>query len=102
MKKEDYKDQGLRQALQRRNEAAEQMTLPEDFTDRLMERLEKAHPYPPKGRENQKPPLLGKTGCCCRLSAHHHWCRPEAAAQRRTGKKSDGGGEKDGTKGKRA
>ena len=41
MKKEEHKDQGLRQALQRRNEAAEQMTLTEDFTDRLMERLEK-------------------------------------------------------------
>ena len=46
MKKEEYKDQGLRQALQRRNEAAEQMTLPEDFTDRLMERLEKPLPQP--------------------------------------------------------
>ena len=49
MKKEDYKDQGLRQALQRRNEAAERMTLPEDFTDRLMKRLEKPTPALPKG-----------------------------------------------------
>jgi hypothetical protein len=49
MKKEDYKDRGLRQALQRRNEAAERMTLPEDFTDRLMERLEKPTPALPKG-----------------------------------------------------
>ena len=48
MKKEEYKDQGLRQALQRRNEAAEQMTLPEDFTDRLMERLEKPREGEPK------------------------------------------------------
>lgn len=46
MKKEEHKDQGLRQALQRRNEAAERMTLPEDFTDRLMERLEKPAPNP--------------------------------------------------------
>ena len=46
MKKEEHKDQGLRQALQRRNEAAERMTLPEDFTDRLMERLEKPTPNP--------------------------------------------------------
>ncbi len=46
MKKEDYKDQGLRQALQRRNEAAERMVLSEDFTDRLMERLEKPLPQP--------------------------------------------------------
>ena len=49
MKKEEHKDQGLRQALQRRNEAAERMTLPEDFTDRLMERLEKPTPALPKG-----------------------------------------------------
>ena len=51
MKKEEYKDQGLRQALQRRNEAAEQMTLPEDFTDRLMRRLEPTpNPSPREGR----------------------------------------------------
>ena len=49
MKKEDYKDKGLRQALQRRNETAERMMLPEDFTDRLMERLEKPTPALPKG-----------------------------------------------------
>ena len=46
MKKEDYKDRGLRQALQRRNETAERMMLSEDFTDRLMERLEKPLPQP--------------------------------------------------------
>ena len=51
MKKEEHKDQGLRQALQRRNEAAERMTLPEDFTDRLMERLEPTpNPSPREGR----------------------------------------------------
>ena len=51
MKKEEYKDQGLRQALQRRNEAAERMTLPEDFTDRLMRRLEPTpNPSPREGR----------------------------------------------------
>ena len=49
MKKEEHKDQGLRQVLQRRNEAAERMTLPEDFTDRLMKRLEKPTPALPKG-----------------------------------------------------
>ena len=55
MKKEDYKDKGLRQALQRRNETAERMMLPEDFTDRLMERLEEATPsLPPRGEENAK------------------------------------------------
>ena len=39
-KNEPYKDQGLRLAVQQKNEAAERMTLPEDFTDRLMERIE--------------------------------------------------------------
>ena len=53
--KEGNKDRGLRQALQRRNEAAERMMLPEDFTDRLMERLEEATPsLPPRGEENAK------------------------------------------------
>ena len=37
MNNKEYKDQGLRQALQRRNEAAERMTLSEDFSGRLME-----------------------------------------------------------------
>ena len=49
MKKEEYKDQGLRQALQRRNEAAERMTLSEDFTDRLMKQIGKPTPALPKG-----------------------------------------------------
>ena len=46
MKKEDYKDQGLRQALQRRNEAAERMVLSEDFTDRLMQQIGKQDKQP--------------------------------------------------------
>lgn len=51
MKKEEHKDQGLRQALQRRNEAAERMTLSEDFTDRLMEQIEPTpNPSPREGR----------------------------------------------------
>ena len=60
MKKEEYKDQGLRQALQRRNEAAERMTLPEDFTDRLMERLEKPTPALPKGGRTKSLPYWGR------------------------------------------
>ena len=60
MKKEEYKDQGLRQALQRRNEAAERMTLPEDFTDRLMKRLEKPTPALPKGARTKSLPYWGR------------------------------------------
>ena len=46
MKTEEYKDQGLRQALQHKNEAAERMTLPDDFTDRLMQRIEQKEENP--------------------------------------------------------
>ena len=46
MKSEEYKDQGLRQALQRRNENSERMTLPEDFADRLMQRIEQKEEKP--------------------------------------------------------
>ena len=60
MKKEEYKDQGLRQALQRRNEAAEQMTLPEDFTDRLMEQIGKPTPALPKGGRIKSLPYWGR------------------------------------------
>ena len=60
MKKEEHKDQGLRQALQRRNEAAERMTLPEDFTDRLMKRLEKPTPALPKGARTKSFPYWGR------------------------------------------
>ena len=60
MKKEEHKDQGLRQALQRRNEAAEQMTLPEDFTDRLMEQIGKPTPTLPKGGRIKSLPYWGR------------------------------------------
>ena len=60
MKKEEYKDQGLRQALQRRNEAAERMTLPEDFTDRLMEQIGKPTPALPKGGRTKSLPYWGR------------------------------------------
>ena len=46
MKSEEYKDQGLRQALQRRNEDSDRMTLSEDFTDRLMQRIEQKEEKP--------------------------------------------------------
>ncbi|MCR5578805.1 MAG: hypothetical protein K6F74_06295 [Prevotella sp.] len=39
--------------MQRRNESAERMTLPEDFTDRLMQRLEEPTPTLPKGGRNK-------------------------------------------------
>ena len=60
MKNEEYKNQGLRQALQRRNEAAERMTLPEDFTDRLMEQIGKPTPALPKGGRIKSLPYWGR------------------------------------------
>ena len=60
MKKEEYKDRGLRQALQRRNESAERMTLPEDFTDRLMKRIGKPTPALPKGGRTKSLLYWGK------------------------------------------
>ena len=44
--KELYKDLGLRLAVKRKTEAAERMTLSEDFTDRLMRRIEKQDEKP--------------------------------------------------------
>ena len=52
MNNKEYKDQGLRQALQRRNETTERMTLSEDFSDRLMERI---------GEQEQKPKSKSRT-----------------------------------------
>ena len=37
--KELYKDKGLRVAVQHKNDTAGKMTLSEDFTDRLMQRI---------------------------------------------------------------
>ena len=47
MKKNELdKDQGLRLAVQHKNEAAERMILSEDFTDRLMQRIEQQDEQP--------------------------------------------------------
>ena len=47
MKKNELdKDQGLRLAVKHKTEASEKMTLPEDFTDRLMLRIEQQHEQP--------------------------------------------------------
>ena len=44
------KDQGLRRALQQRNEAADKIMLSEDFTDRLMQRIEQKEERPKRRR----------------------------------------------------
>ena len=53
-KNKTSKDQGLRLALQHRNEAAERMTPSADFTDRLMQRIEEPRPRK-KGRIKSLP-----------------------------------------------
>ena len=51
MKKDDtYKDKGLRVAIQHKNETAGKMTLSEDFTDRLMQRIEQQDGKPVQHR----------------------------------------------------
>ena len=49
-KTEQYKDEGLRLALQRKTESAEKMELPDDFTDRLMQRIEQKEVKPKRRR----------------------------------------------------
>ena len=47
MKKDDtYKDKGLRVAVQHKNDTAGKMTLSEEFTDRLMQRIEQQDKKP--------------------------------------------------------
>ena len=51
MKKDDtYKDKGLRVAIQHKNETAGKMPLSEDFTDRLMQRIEQQDGKPVQHR----------------------------------------------------
>jgi hypothetical protein len=55
MKKNELdKDQGLRLAVQHKNEAAERMTLSEDFTDRLMQRIEQQDEQPSDNEQQPK------------------------------------------------
>ena len=49
-KNEPYKDRGLRLAVQHKNESTERMALPEDFTDRLMQRIEQKEEQPKRRR----------------------------------------------------
>lgn len=55
-KSEIQKDLGLRLAVEHKTEAAERMTLPEDFTDRLMERIGEQKP---KRRRTWLYPAIG-------------------------------------------
>lgn len=51
MKKDDlYKDKGLHVAVQHKNETAGKLTLSEDFTDRLMQRIEQQDEKPVQHR----------------------------------------------------
>ena len=68
-KNKTSKDQGLRLALQHRNEAAERMTPSADFADRLMQRIEEPRPRK-KGRIKSLPywgRLVGATAAASAL-----------------------------------
>ena len=76
-KNKTSKDQGLRLALQHRNEAAERMTPSADFADRLMQRIEEPRPRK-KGRIKSLPywgRLVGATAAASvllLLTLHHY------------------------------
>ena len=53
-KTEQNKDRGLRLAMQRKTESAEKMKLPDDFTARLMQRLEQQEPKPKELQQRRK------------------------------------------------
>ena len=66
MKKDKlHKDQGLRMALQHRNEAAEQLTPSADFTDNLMARIQASEAAPqPKRRRLWLYASIGAVAAC--------------------------------------
>ena len=59
-KTKPYNDQGLRLALQHRNEAAEKMKPSADFADRLMQQIEE--PRPRKEGRIKSLPYWGRFG----------------------------------------
>ena len=74
-KNKTSKDQGLRLALQHRNEAAERMTPSADFADRLMQRIEEPRPRK-KGRIKSLPywgRLVGATAASILLLLTLHY-----------------------------
>jgi hypothetical protein len=64
------RDQGLRLALQRRNEAAGRMMLSEDFADRLMQRID-AQKTKPRHRRTWLYAAIGAVAACMLLLVHH-------------------------------
>ena len=83
MKSEEYKDQGLRQALQRRNENSERMTLPEDFADRLMQRIEQKEEKP-KHRRTWLYAAIGAVAASILLLLTFHYTQNAANPEKGT------------------
>ncbi len=75
-KNEPYKDQGLRLAVQHQNDVAERMTLPEDFTDRLMQRIEQKEEKP-KHRRTWLYAAIGAIAAGILLLLAFHFTRPD-------------------------
>ena len=74
-KTKPYNDQGLRLALQHRNETAEKMTPSADFADRLMQRIEEPRPRK-EGRIKSLPfweRLVGAAAACVLLLLTLHY-----------------------------
>ena len=82
-KNEPNKDQGLRLAVQHQNEAAERMTLPEDFTDRLMERIEQKEEKPRRHRAWLYT-AIGAIAASILLLLAFHFTRPDRDTEKGT------------------
>ena len=82
-KNEPNKDQGLRLAIQQKNGAAERMTLPEDFTDRLMERIEQKEEKP-KHRRTWLYAAIGAIAAGILLLLAFHFTRPDRDTEKGT------------------
>ena len=82
-KNEPNKDQGLRLAIQQKNGATERMTLPEDFTDRLMERIEQKEEKP-KHRRTWLYAAIGAIAAGILLLLAFHFTRPDRDTEKGT------------------
>ena len=71
-KNKTSKDQGLRLALQHRNEAAERMTPSADFTDRLMQRIEEQTAKPKHRRVWLYSGIAAAASALLLLTLHHY------------------------------
>lgn len=76
-KTKPYNDQGLRLALQHRNEAAERMTPSADFADRLMQRIEEQTAKPKRRRVWLYSGIAAAASVLLLLTLHYNKVEPK-------------------------